>query len=209
MSIRQQEDWNEFYKKSLDSDFYTEWLIPYNRYFERFPKETVLDLGCGLGRDANYIYSKGYKVVAYDYSTEALERVKSSYPHLETKYLDLNEPLNIPHQSSGIIIMNLSLHYYSWKKSEEIRDQLYNILKPGGVLILRLNSDKDINHDAGKGELIEEGFYLNSGRYKRFFNREMIKRLFPAPWCIHKIEEMEILRYKGKVIYEVLLEKPY
>lgn len=204
----QQLEWDTFYSNSPDDDFYIEWLEPYLDIIKKFPEDTVLDLGCGMGRDADYLSRQGYRVLGCDYSEEALKIINNRYPKIETKEVDLHDPIPFPYKSTGIIIMNLSLHYYAWEKTLSIRDQLYNILKPGGYLILRLNSDRDLNHGAGMGTEIEKGYYFYKNRYKRFFNRNIIERLFPEPWIIHKIEELEIKRYYGKVIYEVLLEKP-
>lgn len=46
-----------------------------------------------------------------------------------------------------------------------------------GILLVQLNSTKDVNHGAVGHEEIEPGFYLVNGERKRFFDQDSIDTL--------------------------------
>ena len=47
------------------------------KWIKEFPANaTVLDLGCGSGRNANYLAQNGFNVYGYDWSEEAIEQAQ-------------------------------------------------------------------------------------------------------------------------------------
>jgi hypothetical protein len=95
------------------------------------------------------------------------------------------------------------LHYFNWETTLRIFSKIYYILKKDGTLLLRLNSVNDILHGAGKGEEIEENYFLNNNQYKRFFDKEAIDALLKKSWYF-KFEEKEIVRKESrKFLWEI------
>lgn len=60
-----------------------------NQYFDKSQIQ-ILEIGCGEGRDAQYLLSKGFHVLATDISNTAIEYCKRSYP----EYTDCFQVLN-------------------------------------------------------------------------------------------------------------------
>ena len=69
---------------------------------------TVLDFGCGSGRDTKYFLSKGYDVVATD-GSEELCKIASEYAGVQVKQM-LFEELNAIEEFDGIWACASILH---------------------------------------------------------------------------------------------------
>jgi SAM-dependent methyltransferase len=211
----QLELWNEFYQNHKEIHF-DNWLEKYLKFFPEPAAGTkgrgslIIDLGCGNGGNANYLYNKNYSVLACDYSTEALDNVKKLNGNIETKMLDLRGPLPFTDGEVSVVVADLSLHYFSSETTKKIVTELNRIVKTAGYLLVRVNSVNDINFGAGKGEEIERGYYYNKGNYKRFFDREMIDEYFQdSRWDMIYKNEYDITRYGDhkKAVWEVVLKK--
>ena len=53
---------------------------------------------------------------------------------------------------TDLMICDLNLHYFTEKTTFEILQEIKRVLKPGGILLFRVNSTKDVNHGAGEGK---------------------------------------------------------
>jgi SAM-dependent methyltransferase len=210
--------WNDFYRSTIEIHF-DKWLEKYLKFFPEPAAGTkgrsslIIDLGCGNGGNANYLYNKNYRILACDYSEEALANVKKLNGNIETKMLDLRNPLPFADGEASVVVADLSLHYFSSDLTKKIVTELNRILKTAGYLLLRVNSVKDANFGSGTGEEIEPGYYYYRGNYKRFFDSEMIDEYFQVSgWEMIDKNEYDIVRYgdKNKILWEVILKKnPY
>lgn len=64
-----------------------------------------------------------------------------------------------------------------------------------------------VHHGAGQGEVVEENFYRQDGRYKRFFTKEQLIGLFKE-WNLLSCSEQEMNRYKNaKILWELAVQK--
>jgi SAM-dependent methyltransferase len=204
----QKEHWNSVYKKStLQKPKYDLWLNQFSDILDRSKDTPVIDLGCGLGNNSLYLSERDYRVISCDISEVAIECIKQYVPTLETRVMDILQGLPFPDSSTKVVIADLCLHYFFWKDTMYIVNEIMRVLMPQGYLLCRLNSTKDINHGAGQGEFIEENYYAVDGDRKRFFDREQIERLFNG-WQIQNINECQMNRYKlPKILWEVAVAK--
>ena len=105
-------------------------------------------------------------------------------------------------EAVDVIIADLCLHYFDDDEMGDIVAEIGRVLTPGGRLICRVNSDKDMNHGAGQGEEIQRGLFLKDGVKKRFFNEELIRDYFEG-LEIGELREYVCTKYpKEKVIWE-------
>lgn len=82
------------------------------------------------------------------------------------------------------------------------------VLRPGGLLLCRLNSTNDHNYGASGRVAIEEKYYSVNGEPKRFFDKPAIEKLFQEGWRTLSIEEEITHKYSMlKALWEVALEK--
>jgi SAM-dependent methyltransferase len=165
-------------------------------------------LGCGTGIDSRYLTTNGFQVIAVDHSGEALKITGATAPLAHLGQVDIIGGLPFSRESFQVIIANLSLHYFQWSQTQNIVKDVFRCLRPGGVLLARFNSKKDVNYGATGGEEIEPGYFFVNGILKRFFDQESLMQLFQTGWKIHRLEEMEVNRYRSlKVAWEVIVEK--
>lgn len=194
---------NEFDKNVSQKPKYDLWLDKYADILEQSKEMPIIDLGCGLGGDSLYLAERGYKVISCDISDVALKRVKANIPVYQTMAVNMLQGLPFDESTAKIIIADLCLHYFYWKDTVRIVDEIKRILIPGGYLLCRVNSTKDTNYGAGQGNIIEENYFATKENRKRFFNGEQIEKLFTG-WNFEYISEYQMDRYKySKILWEI------
>jgi SAM-dependent methyltransferase len=152
---------------------------------------------------------RGYKVISCDISDIALERVKENVPGSQTMAVNMLEGLPFDNSTAKIIIADLCLHYFYWKDTIKIVNEIKRVMIHGGHLLGRVNSTKDTNHGAGQGDIIEENYYVVEGNMKRFFNREQIEMMFIG-WEFCNMSEYQMDRYKyPKILWEYAVKRIY
>ena len=113
-------------------------------------RETA-DVGCGNGRDANWLSQNGFKVFGFDYSEELLKIASELYPHIQfskARFPELSE-IQTPFHNivCETVIMHLALEHIP-----QALDSLKKILRKNGVLYLswRVTEAQDIRHSDGR-----------------------------------------------------------
>lgn len=120
--------------------------------FESYLKgEKVLDAGTGSGRDAEYLLSLGYKVIAIDASKGILKNARKVAKGASFRNMDLRE-LKFKAASFDGIWCCASLHHERKKHAEKVISGFAKILKKEGVLYVSVKE--------GKGEGFEQSANL-------------------------------------------------
>jgi SAM-dependent methyltransferase len=172
----------------------------------------LLELGCDTGRDTRWLAQQGFcRITATDIAAPALQACAQAVPAAALVRHDLRFPLPFADAAFDVVIASLSLHYFDWQTTCAIVDRIRCCLKPGGLLLCRLNSTNDVHHGAVGGDEIEPHYYLVNDVYssrKRFFDRPAIDALFGADWQRVNVEERTIDRYlHRKVAWELVLRR--
>ncbi|GAA3409442.1 class I SAM-dependent methyltransferase [Paenibacillus hodogayensis] len=207
-SVPDQEHWNGVYNRlDLGKPVYDLWLDAYAPFLDGAKNDAIIDLGCGYGCDTLYLTERGYRVIACDFSEEALRRIAEHIPEAETKQVDMTAGLPFEGGSAGAVVADLSLHYFAWQDTVNIVNDIARVLKPRGVLLARFNSVGDVHYGAGLGVELEPNYYEHDGRRKRFFDEGDLLRLF-ADWEIKALRETDLHRYgKPKRCWELAAVK--
>jgi len=204
------EEWDRIFS-SLDEAATSEdaWLGRWLHLLNPRLDSPVLDLGCGAGEDARFLSSRGFRVVAADFSEKALEITGRRAPGASRVRMDLTRGLPFPDRHFGAVVASLSLHYFPWPKTVEILDEVRRCLVPGGPLLTRLNSSNDPHYAAARKEPIAPNFFLVDGSPKRLFDRHDVAALFSDDWEIEDACERTTTRYGyEKTLWEVVATKP-
>lgn len=171
----------------------------------------VLELGCDTGRDTVVLAASGLAVTALDLSAEALQACRASVPQARLLQHDLRDRLPFGDEAFGVVLASLCLHYFEWDKTVAIVADIRRCLRPGGLLLCRLNSTRDIHHGAADGVESASGLRVVHGTYsvhKRFFAAGDLDALFDRGWKELAREETTIRRYEQpKVAWELGLVK--
>jgi SAM-dependent methyltransferase len=172
----------------------------------------LLELGCDRGGDTAWLLAEGFDVIGTDISERALRKCAAAAPAARLLCHDLRTPLPFRDSSFGVVIASLCLHYFDWRTTVAAVDEVRRCLRPGGLLLCRLNSTNDVQHGAMEGTEIEPHYFRQDAHYadcKRFFDEADLDRLFTtAEWIEASCEEREVLRYaKPKVAWELVLRR--
>lgn len=112
-----------------------------------FSDKVVLDIGCGSGRDANYIASKGAKIViASDKSSEMITLAKSKHKSPKIKWVVDNLPYltNLKQQNLNefdFIICSAVLMFLNKKDQEKSIIRILSLLSSGGKAVISVKED--------------------------------------------------------------------
>ena len=175
---------------------------------ERCAGRWLLELGCGSGRDTATLVAAGHRVIALELDPERAARARQACPSAEVHAGDLRDPLPLQGRIPGAVVASLSLHYFPWAETERIVERIHTCLPPGGLLLCRLNSTRDVHHGAAGHAVLEENFYQVGDLTKRFFDEAAVRRLFRSGWTFLSLEEHTIGRYEHpKVAWEAVLER--
>ena len=118
-----------------------------------FPaKSSLLEIGCGSGRDASFMYQCGYEILAIDGSSEMIAEAKLCHPELSDRLQAVKIPDNFHFESSsfdGIYSIATLMHLEKDMIDHTIR-KISTILKPGGKFFFSISIQRDDVDNQGK-----------------------------------------------------------
>lgn len=176
----------------------------------------VLELGCGTGRDTEVLVAAGLPVVALELLPDQLAQARERVPAGAVFHQqDVRAPFPVGEHGAGevgAVLASLSLHYFSWPETLALAARIRRALAPGGLLLCRLNSVRDVHHGAGgdhpRIDPADPRFVRFEGWDKRFFERADVERMFASGWEWIGLEERTVMRYElPKVLWEAALRR--
>jgi SAM-dependent methyltransferase len=145
----------------------------YRHFLELLPTGgSILDAGCGPGRDIRYFSERGFQVVAFDNSPEMV-RFASEYSGQDVLLLSFDE-VDFQERFDGVWACSSTLHVPE-KDMAGILRKLALALKPGGILYT--------SHKYGEGELMRGDRLFVDYTEQSFDN------------LLTKVLELELVRY--------------
>jgi ubiquinone/menaquinone biosynthesis C-methylase UbiE len=181
--------------------------------------KTVLELGCGHGRDTGDLLTLVNSLVACDINVDDISMHFKQSAKLSIQQIDHSQPLPFDDQIFDVVVASLSLHYFDWQKTLAIVAEISRILTPNGCFICRLNSINDTEFGATGYQQLDTNYFHVKGINKRFFDQKMIEDLFSeqlsdstesskVQWTLNQLNEQQIDRYeKPKFVWEFIAQK--
>jgi len=130
------------------------------------PSMTVLDAGCGYGRNLVHLLRTGCQVFAIDEDPQAVEHVRRLSASLQTGLPVENfqvgqlEHISFPSAFADVVLSSAVLHFaHDDRHFRAMLAELWRVLKPGGLFFCRLGSriGMDFEHLRGNIYRIPDG----------------------------------------------------
>lgn len=150
--------YNKNAKGFVENTLKADMTLLYHQFEKHLKKgDKLLDLGCGSGRDSLYFMSRGYKVVAVDYSEELI-KIVSDLLNREVLMLDMRE-MDFHDAFDGIWACASILHV-GRDEIKKVMDNCERALRRNGIFYLSFKY--------GDGEGFRNGRFFNSYNEESF-----------------------------------------
>lgn len=176
------------------------------RFFKYLKKElkykiedkVILDLGCGTGRNSNYLAEKGNKVTGIEISRKAIsiakERARDLGIEVDYRLGDIGEPYDIKDESIDITLDVTSSNSLNEKGREIYLKEMFRVLKKGGLIFVRaLCKDGDENAKFllknNPGREYDTYMMKELGLIERVFSKEDFVKTYSQYFKILKLEK--------------------
>ena len=136
--------------------------------------QSILDAGCGSGRNLKWFYQNDFEIFGIDADSEFLATAKQNYPEATSNFT-VGTLENLPYGENSFdhILCCAVLHF---AKSEThftaMFQELIRVLKPEGMLLIRMASNIGLDGNAPEIKYKENG---KKGTY--YLTRERINQL--------------------------------
>ncbi|KTD14495.1 tellurite resistance protein TehB [Legionella gratiana] len=113
----------------------------YQTYLCHLQRSSMLDVGCGSGRNLLYLASMGHRVLGIDHNPSALETIqeivqKEGLSGASTQLYDLNQPLNLESKSYDLVLSTVSLQFLNPQRIPALLAELQGFTKKNGYHFL-------------------------------------------------------------------------
>jgi ubiquinone/menaquinone biosynthesis C-methylase UbiE len=102
----------------------------------KYKFNSVLELGCGTGKNTEWFLKKADKIIAFDFSEEMLHKAKAKITSKKVTFYNanLNEKWNVKNDSVNLISVNLVLEHI--KNLDFIFNQAHQKLNKNGLFFI-------------------------------------------------------------------------
>lgn len=163
--------WNEYYKKNLaeiqePSDFAKAIL----QYMEE--EKSLMDLGCGNGRDSLYFLRHKLRVTGIDVSEEAIRKLNEL--RIENSCFvcdDFVSSKALYQVQYDYFYSRWTMHAISERQEDELLQNVSGSIKEGGMFFIEARGIRDDLY--GKGEQIAKNAFIYNEHFRRFMDKEI------------------------------------
>ncbi len=176
------------------------------RFFKFLKKEqkykmedrNVLDLGCGTGRNSNYLAELGNSVIGIEISKTAIDlaknRAKELGVNVDYKLGDIGANYDIPSDSIDVILDVTSSNSLNEKGREIYLSEMNRVLKSGGYIFIRAlckDGNKNVKNllKSSPGKEYDTYVIKEIGLTERVFSREDFIKTYTKYFKILRLEK--------------------
>ncbi|RUR19081.1 SAM-dependent methyltransferase TehB [Legionella sp. km535] len=120
----------------------------YQTYLRHLQAASILDIGCGSGRNVLYLAKMGHRVTGIDNNSMALETLKEithkeSLSGIDTIAHDLNQPMKLEPESYDLVLSTVSLQFLNKQRIPELLSELQKTTRKNGYhfLVVPIHSE--------------------------------------------------------------------
>jgi 2-polyprenyl-3-methyl-5-hydroxy-6-metoxy-1,4-benzoquinol methylase len=145
---------------------------------ERYqPGQSILDAGCGGGRNLKWFYQNDFEITGIDADAERITEAKEHYPKASANFT-VGELDQLPYGENSFdhILCCAVLHFaQSEEHFQAMFSEIFSALKPKGTLLIRVASNIGLE---GKKPFVQDGVSKETGDF--YITRELISELFES-----------------------------
>jgi tellurite methyltransferase len=169
---------NSLQELVANTDIYLLDQIMKGRYQQ---EDTILDAGCGTGRNMHWFLFSQIKCYGTDIDVDAIEALHLQHPALPADWFRtaLVEQLPFADHFFDHVISSAVLHFArNMDHFHRMLAEMIRVLKPGGILFIRMTADIGIET---KVELVADGVYsIPDGSTRFLLTRALLSQLLKA-----------------------------
>jgi SAM-dependent methyltransferase len=192
--------------QSEDLEKFTRWLTRQKRTDLLSPAGTVLDVGCGNGRNLIFLAREfGVHGIGYDIAKAAIAQAVAASKGLPIMYKarSIAGPLTVPDASQGLVLDMMTSHFLNQEDRRFLRDEIFRSLTPGGFLFIKtFLKDEDIHTKRLLAEFpgTEAGSYIHPvmGVAEYVYSEEELVNFLSEKFTIHKIYRSHKHAFRGQ-----------
>jgi len=174
MQIEQNKMWDKFYSCGEQVFFpskFAESVLP-----QLEQGWSILDAGCGNGRDSIFFANHGINVTAVDMSREAITRLREREPKVCAVCGDVLTAEVMTENGYDSIYSRFFIHALTDEQETVLLKRCYAALRTGGRLFIETRCIED--ELCGIGERISDTEWVIDGHYRRFIvPKQLTERL--------------------------------
>lgn len=99
---------------------------------------TLLDVGCGYGRDAELFCKFGFNVIGVDYSQNAILKAQKNNPNLSYMLCDILNGLPFDNKIFSVCYCNAVLQWFNILQIQFIISEMLRVTKIGGFIVIAI-----------------------------------------------------------------------
>jgi len=145
------EEWNNRYRTREEIDQDPAPLLV--QAATGLPPGRALDLACGAGRNAIWLASRGWEVVAIDGAPEAIRLVREHEPRIDARVLDLEIEAPLPFENDSFDLVAILFYLY-----RPLFAEVKRVVRPGGTIVAAARMSGSFAIAPGEMRSYFEGF---------------------------------------------------
>lgn len=158
----------EWSKTHLSKGF---WNNEYKCFKKLLPIGKIIDVGCGMGRDAGPLVKLGFDYFGVDISDNIIQVAQKQNPKLHFDIASIYNLSQVKDRFDGFIIQAVLVHLPKDRLKKAL-DNVHSVLKPGAIGWIT------IKEGVGEGEVIDKRISgKDNKRYWSFFGFEEFKNV--------------------------------
>jgi len=179
-------------------------------------KGNILDYGCGIGTDLKFFQQLGFTPFGVDIVPEAIKKTKLALPKFEENFHTIPNIPNLKdyfHETFDIIFANQVMYYLNDKDIENICNQFFNLLKPGGIFFVTMISTTNGHYkfiESTKNNLSKVVLKqrLNEIHFMNFKTSQQVLDIFKKFEKLHLGSyEMTMIESEGSTAHHIFIGK--
>lgn len=191
---------------SEDLEKFTRWVIRRKREDVLCPAASVLDVGCGNGRNLIFLHQNfGNQGVGYDISKAAIAQAAAASRKMPIKYTarSMAGQLDVEDNSQALVLDMMSSHFLNKDERLALRNEIFRVMEPGGLLFMKtflkdgdLHTKRLIEERPGN----EDGSYIHPvmGVAEYVYSEEELTAFLSEKFIIHKIYRSHKHAFRGQ-----------